>query len=189
MKLLLTVAFGLLTNICTLCYGKHAILLHSCFVTYTLMSIVIDFKNVFKRLRMPMLKYRKAIILFSLLYQIIPILITVHIVNIYTICVHLCACFMLHVFHMHYVTVVFYKINYKDCDHWMILFFVHLLEMCTNVLLICDSSIYVYIAIVTECVCPYILIYIRKKRVRRFIRQNATSRVNNVRMIIYSINA
>ena len=193
MKLLFMVSFSVLTNMCTFCYGKHAILMHSCFVTYTLISIIIDFKDVFKRLRMPMKKYRKAIVLFSLLYQIIPTLMTIHIVNIYTMFVHLCACFMLRVFHMHYVTVVFHRMNYKDRDHWMILFVVHLLEMCTNVLLICEyNSMYVCIAIVTECVCPYVLMYIRKKSkhiVQRFIRQNSTPHINNNgRMITYSIN-
>ena len=186
MRLLCCVSFVVLTHVCTLCFGRSAILMHSCFVTYTLISIILDFKDVFKRLQIPKTKYRKAIVLFSLLYQINPILMTVRIkTNVY---VHLCACFMLHTCHMHYVTVVFRVMNYKDHKHWMILFVVHVLEMCTNVFLVWEhEKKYLYAAIVTESICPYVLMYIKKRSKRLVSCVNFDpSRVNNRRMILYN---
>ena len=191
--LLFLVFFNALTHVCTLCFRKRAILMHSCFVTYTLVSIIIDIKHVFKRLQIPMANYRKAILIFSFFYQVCPLLITVYKkMNMHFMYVHLCVCFIIHLLHMHYVTVVFRVMNYNDSNHWMILFFVNLLEMCTNLCLVCNyEDIYVLVAVVTECICPYVLMYIRKKSrnsVERFVCLNTTSPpfVNNRRVIVCS---
>lgn len=174
------VSFNVLTHLGTLWYSKRAILLHSSFVTYTLISIIIDVKDVFKRLRIPMVQYRNAIMIFSLFHLVNPLLMTVHVeMNKYFVYAHLCACFILHIVHMHYVTIVFRLMNYKDRKHWILLFIANILEMCTNVCLICKYyDTYVYTAIITECVCPYVLMYVRKKSrrsVERFTRLNSHS--------------
>ena len=193
--LIILVTFNVLTHIFTLCYNKRAILMHSCFVTYTLISIILDVKHVFKRLSIPMIKYRQAILLFSLLHQISPILITVRNETCKKfVYVHLCTCFILHIVHIHYVTIVFRRMNYKDHKHWRILFVVNVLEICTNICLICDhKNIYVFVAIVTECVCPYVLMYVRKKSrnsVEIFAHFNSNRiHVNNKRVIICGTTA
>ena len=179
------VCFNVLTHLGTLWYGKRAILLHSSFVTYTLVSIIIDVKDVFKRLRIPMVKYRNAIMVFSLFHLVNPLLMTVRVeMNKYFVYAHLCACFILHIVHMHYVTIVFRLMNYKDRKHWTLLFITNALEMCTNLCLICEYDyMYGYTAIITECVCPYVLMYVRKKSrhsIERFTRLRSLSPNTNI---------
>ena len=186
------VSFNVLTHIGTLWYSKRAILLHSCFVTYTLVSIIIDVKDVFKRLRIPMVQYRNAIMIFSLFHLVNPLLMTVRVeMNKYFVYAHLCACFILHIVHMHYITIVFRLMNYKDRKHWILLFIANALEMCTNVCLICEYyDTYVYTAIITECVCPYVLMYVRKKSrrsVERFTRLNSHSPNINIQRINHNV--
>ena len=167
MNPLVLVYFNLLTNVCTMYFGKRAIFIHACFVTYTLITIVIHVKAVFVRLKLPLMRYRQFIILFSMY-------------------VHLLACFFIHLFHMQYITTVFQLMNYKDDKHWMILLLLNVLEMCTNLCLVCNyDATYLYTAIVTECMCPYVLMYVRKRNRRPVERFSHRTPVNvpNARVI------
>ena len=152
------VSFNVLTHLGTLWYGKRAILLH----------------------------YRNAIMVFSLFHLVNPLLMTVRskIMSKHFVYAHLCACFILHLLHMHYVMIVFRLMNYMDRKHWTLLFITNALEMCTNVCLICEyDDMYGYTAIITECVCPYVLMYVRKKSrhsIERFTRLRSLSPNTNI---------
>ena len=139
-----------------------------------------------------MVKYRNAIMVFSLFYLVNPLLMTVRVkMSKHFVYAHLCACFILHIVHMHYVTIVFRLMNYKDRKHWILLFIANALEMCTNVCLICEYyDMYVYTAIITESVCPYVLMYVRKKSrrsVERFTRLNSHSPNINIQRINHNV--
>ena len=177
--------FNIITIICTLFFGKRAIFMHACFVTFTLITIVIHVKAVFVRVKLPLMRYRQFIILFSLFHLINPLLMTMNIrMKMYCMYVHLLACFLIHLFHMQYITTVFELMNYKDDKHWMILLLLNILEMCTNLCLVCNyDATYLYTAIVTECMCPYVLMYVRKRNrrsIERFSRLNSNITAVNV---------
>ena len=191
----LVIGFNVLTLFSTLYYGKHAIFLHAIFVTYSLMSIIFDINDVFKRLKVPLKKYRNMILCFSVFNFIIPIFISCRFsIHLYILYAYVSFCFLLHILHMHYVTLVFRLMNYKDRKHWILLLMVNVLDIFTNLCIFCEYRTYVLFAIMTECLCTYVLLYVRKRTRlcnQRFIyvtsvTQGQQVNNNNQRVVIYN---
>ena len=159
--------------------------MHACFVTFTFISIIIHVKAVFIRLKFPLMKYRQFIILFSLFHLLNPLFMTMNIrMKMYCMYVHLLACFFVHLFHIQFITTVFQLMNYKNNKLWTILLLLNVFKICTNLCLVCQYDItYLYTAILTECICPYVLMYVRKRsrhQVERFSRLNSNRTPVNV---------
>ena len=162
----------LATNASTLAHGITNVLLHTSFVTYTLLCILVDIKEIFKRLTVPYNKYRKFIITFGWVHLLNPLVLLFE--HKYVVYVHLIMCFLLHVMHIHYIILVFRKMNYIDKYYYKILLFLNICQVFTNLCLICKyKDMYKYAAIMTESVCACSLTYKRKRPIHR--KRNVTS--------------
>ena len=159
----------LATNASTLAHGITNIILHSCFVTYTLICILVDIKEIFKRLTIPYNKYRKFIIAFGWVHLLNPMVQLFE--HKYAIYIHLILSFLLHLMHIHYIILVFRKMNYIDKYYYKILLFLNICEVLTNICVLCKyKDIYKYAAIMTESVCACSLTYKRKRPI--YINRN-----------------
>ena len=166
------ISIVLATNSSTLAHGITNVLLHTSFVTYTLICILVDIKEIFKRLTIPYNKYRKFIIMFGWVHLLNPLVLLFE--HKYVVYVHLIMCFILHVMHIHYIILVFRKMNYIDRYYYKILLFLNICEVFTNLCLICKyKDMYKYAAIMTESVCACSLTYKRKRPIHR--KRNVTS--------------
>ena len=167
------ILFHLSTTFCTMVFKKDALLLHNVFVSYALVSILLDIEEVFKKLKIFWNEYRLFIISISFLQSINPILIFFGFrFAVYSL---LIVSFIVHVLHMHYITMVFREMKYKDKAHLKILLLLNVSEIFTNVCFICDHNFtYEYVAVLTESMCAYIIVYVTKKQKRN---NHRTSRI------------
>ena len=152
----------LLTNCSTLIIGVKGVIVHTMFVTYTLMSILVDVKEMFRRLKVPYNKYRQFIIVLGCVHLINPLVLLFEFEIV--IYVHLVMCFFLHLFHTHYIVLVFRYMRYIDTYYYKILIILNVCEFLTNLCLICSyADSYEHCAIFTESICACIFTYKRKR--------------------------
>ena len=156
------ISIVLVTNCTTLVLGVKCVLFHTMLVTYTLMSVLVDVKEIFRRLNVPYNKYRRFIVVLDFVHLINPLLLIFE--HEYIIYVHLVMCFLLHLFHIHYIVLVFRSMKYIDTYYYKILVLLNFCELITNLCLICAyNDSYEHCAIVTESLCACIFTYKRRR--------------------------
>jgi hypothetical protein len=157
------ISIVLVTNCTTLVLGVKCVLFHTMLVTYTLMSVLVDVKEIFRRLKVPYNKYRRFIFVLGFVHLINPLLLIFE--HEYIIYVHFVMCFLLHLFHTHYIVLVFRNMKYIDKYYYKILILLNVCEVFSNLCLICvykDS--YEHCAIITESICACIFTYKRRQQ-------------------------
>ena len=151
-----------MTNCSTLTFGVNCVIVHTMLVSYTLMSILFDVKEIFRRLKIPYNKYRRFIIVLTCVNLINPLLLIFE--HEYIIYVQLVMCFLLQLFHINYIVLVFRSMKYIDTYYYKILVLLNFCELLTNLCLICAyKDSYEHCAIVTESLCACIFTYKRRR--------------------------
>jgi len=154
--------FNLLALSCTITWGPKAFLVHVVYVTNVLVGELIRIANLHGQLPVPYDTQRKIIILVGYIHTINPLLMYVWPILIYF---HVPLCFMVHCCHLTYIHAAFRKMEYYDLYHAWFLVLLNLAEFISNITIRLNPQFYLYSAVATEAVCPYLLTF-RMKKVR-----------------------
>jgi len=158
--------FTIGTILCTASFGEKTFLLHVLYVTHMLSVVLIRLSDAYGSFKVPHNSLRKAILSVAFLHTVNPLLMTCHIKNTVVMSVHVPLCLMVHVAHLSYVIYIFHDIGYSDMTHSFILVLLNCLEAATNILIMVHPTIYWRVALATEAVCPFVLVFKLKRPVQ-----------------------
>jgi len=152
------------TMLSTAAFRERTFLLHCFYVTHMLLTVLVRLGDAYGRFPIPYNDLRQIIIVAGMLHLINPLLMLVQIKH--AILVHVPICVLVHILHLSYVMFIFDDMGYSDSRHTLILVLLNCLEAATNFAIMAYPNAYFLLALATEAICPFVLIF-RMKRGRK----------------------